>query len=132
LSSTSSRILLPLLILTVMAAACSEGGGGENDGGAATPTATTTPTGTATPTPRPLGGDPGVPTPTPLPNPIGDPPTGYRTYMNEAQGFAFHHPRGWNVSPVPVGGAEVLIQAPRGSPQVIVYQTIEASDSPLS
>ena len=132
MSRLSPRILLLLLMLTVVLTACSGGGGSESDDGATTSAATATAAGTATPIPRPLGGNPGVPTPTPLPNPIGGPPNGYRTYMNESQGFAFHHPRGWDVSPVPVGGAEVLIQAPGGAPQVIVYRTIEASDSPLS
>jgi oligopeptide transport system substrate-binding protein len=121
--TTRTLLLASLVLVVLVAAACGNGDG--NDDASTRPSAEATATSTqaqrATITPR--NNDTSQPVMT---SPIDLAPAGFLTYINEEQGFAFHHPEDWSPAPIPSGSsAEVSIQGPGGSPQIAVYRTLE-------
>lgn len=118
----------PIAALLLLTAACSDDAP-PSDGSSPTPTEPA-PTATATSTPTPTPSPTPTPTPAPAP-PIGEPPPGYLTYLDEAIGFAFHHPEEWEQSPLPEVAAVVLID--QGGPlDLQAFAYFETDDLPLA
>jgi len=123
---TRTLLVAGLVLVALLATACGD------DDASATPSAEATATSTQTPraTVTPRNNDTSQPVMT---SPIDLAPSGFLTYINEEQGFAFHHPEDWGLAPIPSGSsAKVSIQGPGGSPQIAVYRTLEIENLPDS
>ena len=84
-------------------------------------TATIPPTPTATTTPAPTS------TPTPAPSPVSEAPPGFKTYLDEESGFAFHYPDSWEEDPL-IPGPLVTVRSPDDALEVRTYTLLEATN----